>query len=125
MEIYDGRIHADAFSIKHAQDWSGNQLYKNDPNAFMFSLLNKEEEPMVMKCIDPTRAIFCSTDNGPVFGRRDLVLRSNSNLSVESYSNLGSSFKHPTHVFQSNEARNFLAGTYKFQTVEMEVFCKE
>lgn len=107
------------------EDWSGNQVYKLDPNSLMFSLVNREETPLVMKSIDPPRAIFCSPDNGPVFGRRDLVVRSNSNLSTESYSNLGSSFKHPTYVFQSNEARSFLAGSYKFQTVEIEVFSKE
>ena len=100
-------------------------MYKNDPNALLFSLVNREDNPLLMKCIDPSKAIFCSPENLPVFGRRDLVIRSNSNISNESYSNLGSSFKHPEHAYQSNEARSFLAGNYKFQTVEIEVFCKE
>jgi hypothetical protein len=107
------------------EDWSGSQVYKNDPNSFIFSLINKEEKPIVMKCSDPAKAIFCSGDNGPVFGRRDLVVRSNSNSNNESYSMLGSSFKHPQYAFQSNEAKSFLAGSYKFQTVEIEVFMKD
>jgi hypothetical protein len=110
------------------QNWSYTDSgeYKTDPAAFLFSYINKEKKPLVMKCQEPEKAIFCFGKNGPifggVFGKRDLALSMNSNENHKSYSNLGSSFKHPVYMQGSKEAQSFLAGCSNFQTIEIEVY---
>ena len=42
-----------------------------DPNAFLFSLINKDNKPLKMKCIKPDLAIRCSNYIGPNFGNYD------------------------------------------------------
>lgn len=51
------------------QDWSGNRIFKNDPNSFIFSLINKQNKPTVIKCNEYEHAIFCDSFYGPIFGR--------------------------------------------------------
>jgi hypothetical protein len=41
------------------QSWSGSG-YKVDPNAFIFSLINQDSEPLKMKCICSDEAIYCN-----------------------------------------------------------------
>jgi len=112
------------------QNWSPHQHYKTDPNAFLFSFINQHNTKIVMKCTDPSYAIFARRGNGPTFGGafgggRDLHICNNSNTSNESYSNLGISYKHPNYARGSNEAQSFLAGSCNFLTTEIEVFIKE
>jgi len=103
------------------QSWSG-QDYKNDENAFIYSLINKLNKPLKMKCIDSKRAIFCNSDFGPNFGSYDIEIKSNSNINTDSNSNLGDSYKHPDYEKDSNEAKSFLAGSHKFKVSEIEVY---
>lgn len=51
-----------------------------------------------------------------------IVISSESNANNNSYSNLGSSYITPLGIHGSNEARNFLAGSYNFTVSEIEVF---
>jgi hypothetical protein len=44
---------------------------------------------------------------------------------MESYSNLGSSYKHPKYAQGTNEAQSFLAGSHRFRLDEIEVYQKE
>lgn len=107
------------------EDWSGNGVFKNDPNAFIFSLINKEKQPLVLKCIEPQYAIWCGPNNGPVFaGGPDINIADHSNMNIDSLSNLGYSYKHPEYMLGTTEAQSFLAGTPKFQTLNIEVYCK-
>lgn len=39
-------------------DWSGDSGYKSDDSTFLFSLINREKQPLVMKCIRETNAIY-------------------------------------------------------------------
>ena len=55
----------------------------------------------------------------------DLAIRNNSNQNDFSSSRLGYSYKHPQYEEFSNEANCFLAGSYYFQTNEIEVFSIE
>ena len=103
-------------------NWSGDYEYKTDPNAFLFSFINQHNTKIVMKCTDPTNAIFGNRLYGPLFGESDLQICNNSNTSNESFSNLGDCYKHPYYVYNSNEAKSFLAGSYKFLTTEIEVY---
>ena len=106
------------------QNWSHSGAFKIDPNAFVFSMINLDNNPMVMKCHNPNYAVSCVNNFRPVFGN-DISVCDNSNVNTGSFSNLGHSYKHPQYVQRSNEAKSFLAGSYNFQTVEIEVYTKE
>ena len=109
------------------QQWSIDSIAsKADPDAFLFSFINSENKPLVMKCQEPDKAIGFNCGTGPIFGgtsgTRDLCIWTNSDENTKSYSNLGSSYKHPVYLRGSAEAKSFLAGSYNFQTVEIEVY---
>jgi len=106
------------------QSWSGKG-YKSDPNAFLFSLINKDSKPIKMKCINSDGAIYCSNNIGPNFGLMDLKISFDSNLNTESSSNIGYSYEHPDYEYDSNEAQLFLAGSNEFQVLEIEVYTRE
>jgi hypothetical protein len=106
------------------KDWSGTG-YKEDPNAFIFSLINLTHRPIKMRCTLSAHAIYCSTIHGPVFGGGyDFQIKTNSNLNFDSSSNLGNRYKHPDYAYGSEESKSFLAGSHNFQTVEIEVYTK-
>ena len=44
---------------------------------------------------------------------------------MDNYSNLGCYYKHPQYEKGTKEAETFLAGSYKFQLDEIEVYLKE
>jgi len=106
------------------QSWSG-QDYKNDENAFIFSLINKLNKPSKMKCFDSKRAIFCNSDFGPNFGSYDIEIFNNSNTNSYSNSKVGNSYTKPDCAKRSNEVKSFLAGSHKFQVSEIEVYTKQ
>ena len=70
-------------------------------------------------------AIYCSSSCGPIFGDgHDICICDNSNTTASRYSNLGNTYKHPDYEYGSNEAESFLAGSYIFRIVEMDVYTK-
>jgi hypothetical protein len=108
--------------------WDDTNQYKFDSNAFLFSLTNKDNQPCKMS-IDDNRiqyAIECYSGYGPIFGRgNDICIRSDSNTTTHSSSNLGHTYKHSQYGFNTNEAKSFLAGSQYFLLSEIEVFNKE
>jgi len=106
------------------QTWNSIGNYKADSNAFIFSLINKDNKPIKMKC-SGTYAIFCSNSYGIIFGNEHAIyISENSNRNTNSSSNLGHSYSHPDYAYGSNEATSFLAGSYNFQVLEIEVYTK-
>jgi hypothetical protein len=104
------------------QSWIHSGGYKPDPNSFIFSLINLEKKKLKMK-FSQNYGILCKNNCGPVFGGGlDLYISDYSNTNVLSGSNLGHSFNHPYYLYESNEARSFLAGSYNFQVSEIEVY---
>jgi hypothetical protein len=103
--------------------WEG-QGYKQDPNAFIFSLVNGDNKPIKMKANQNIQnAIKCYSSYGPTFGGgHDFCISSDSTTNAKSYSNLGYSYQHPNYQYNSNEAKSFLAGSPNFSTSEIEVF---
>jgi len=99
-----------------------------DPNAFIFSLTNKENRPLKIKC-SQNNGIQRFHKQGPSFGGAqgdsDLVISDNSNKNKESYSFLGHYFIHPDYKFKSEKANSFLAGSLRFRVSEIEVYVKE
>jgi hypothetical protein len=104
-------------------DWSYQYWYyqfKNDTNAFLFSLVNSYNTSVKMNVIQPQYAIC--TYNGPTFGGGfDLYVALDNSYG---YSNLGSSYELPSFLAMygahSYQSQSFLAGS--FQLVEVEVY---
>ena len=110
-----------------AIEWeSTNNVYykwKEDKNAFIFSLVNKDHKPIKIKCQVGFCAIYCDPQYGPSFGAGfDFKIASNSNINCKSYSKLGCSYKLPGYEINSEESNCFLAGSSKFCTEEIEVY---
>jgi hypothetical protein len=96
---------------------------KSDPNAFIFSLTNGDNEPLKMK-INPNDhefAIRCNPGYGPVFGGGFHIAKP----TMDSYSYLGHTYQHPQYAYGTNEASTFLAGSSDLQLDEIEVYQKE
>jgi hypothetical protein len=105
-----------------AVPWVSSGGYRDDPDAFLFSLVNKENEPAKLRQFKNGQSIFCDAAFGPVFGGCDLKIANNAHLTDSGYSYLGSSYAHPKYAYGSVEAKSFLAGAHTFQIAEMEVF---
>ena len=101
--------------------WDSSSGFKSDPNAFLFSLTNKDNQPCKMKQIDTNQSIYCHSGYGPIFGANDLYICDNSNTTAGSYSDLGHSYQHP----QPSQGYSYLAGSHPFQLSEIEVYKKE
>jgi hypothetical protein len=109
-----------------ACEWPGK--CKSDPNAFIFSLTNKDNKPLKMKVKpnDHQCAIYCHPEFGPRFGfDGDICIANNANTTMDSYSNLSRSYIHPEYEFCTDEAQSFLAGSPEFQLDEIEVYERE
>ena len=107
--------------------WSIIGKYANDPDAFIFSLINRQGIPQKFDCKFPEYAIYCKNKCGPSFGGgHDIYLCDNSNTIESSYSNLYYSYKSDEQnlVYNTPEAKSFLAGSDKFLTTEVEIFQK-
>ena len=111
--------------------WNKEAKYMPDDNAFLSSLINKENTPLKMICTEPGKAVVGQRGpfiqvygNNGVVGSSSLALRSDSNTYADSYSNLGGIYKHPTYPFESKEAKEFMAGSFRFKTIDIEVYCK-
>ena len=106
--------------------WDSSSQHKPDPNAFLFSLTNKDYKLCKIKIQPGQNAIYCPSSFGPTFGGgSDIYITSNSNTTNRSYSNLGTSYRHPQYAQGTNEAQSFLAGSYNFLLSEIEVYQKE
>ncbi len=106
--------------------WDKSNKWKSDPNAFLFSLTNKENQPLKMK-IDSNRhqhAIGCDSSCGPIFGV-DIRIANNANTRMNSLSSLCFTYSQPQYAFETDEAETFLAGSNPFQLDEIEVYEKK
>lgn len=107
--------------------WDQSNTYKVDSNAFLFSLTNRECQPVCLPIIPgkESLAIHGSAVSGVRFGGgADLIIADNSHNNSNSFTNLGHTYKHPTYSHGSNEAKCFFAGTYNFQVAEIEIYQK-
>jgi hypothetical protein len=103
-------------------DWNILGQNKSDLNAFLFSLINKDNQPTKMRQINTAYSIYCDPTYGPTFGGgHDIRICDNANVRAACYSNLGHSFEHP----QPSQGLSYLAGSYPFQLSEIEVYKKE
>ena len=76
-------------------------------------------------CANSTYAICCTSSYGPTFGGGlDIYISSDSNSNTTSYSNFGHTYKHADYQCGTEKAKSILAGSYNFQTLEVEVFVR-
>ena len=102
------------------QTWDSFGTWKEDKNAFIFSLINADNNPQkfLIKPVNSGNAIYCNTDYGPIFGAgHDLLICNSANSINSSYSNFGSSYN-----YSGGNPKGILAGSYNFMINEMEVF---
>ena len=113
--------------------WNKKNEFMEDENAYLFSLINKDDKPFKIKCSVPEDAAFGLRDSEiQVYGSypeegggSDLWLSADSNVNKDSGSNLGNSYIHPDYPLESSQAKEFLAGSYRFKTLEIEMYCKQ
>jgi hypothetical protein len=106
--------------------WQSFGRDKSNPNAFIFSLINKDNKPCKMNVSNPIKAIYCSSRFGPIFGgsivkegkkliKGAIRVADNGNVNMESVSFLGDAYKYSSYFLGVEEADSFLAGSYKFR----------
>lgn len=103
---------------------SKDDFFKQDPNSFIFSLINEEKKPIKMKIKEDFKkyAIYCGSKHGVGFGRLgDLSLGFDKDDLSKGLSNLGSSFAIPAFVIKPHI---FLAGSKCFDVSDFEVYVK-
>jgi hypothetical protein len=102
--------------------WKSSGGYKSDPNAFLFSLTNRDNQPCKIRQINTMHSIYCASGYGPTFGGgNDIYICDYANTTTGSWSNLGNSYEHP----QPHQGQSYLAGSHQFHLNEIEVFKKE
>jgi len=105
------------------QEWHSDSEFVEDPKAFIFSLVNKEDNPLKVLCSNE-QAIYCGPNRGPCFGCNDIDINTDSNINKNSQCDFGYSYKHPYYLNKTYEAMDILAGSYNFETIEIEVYVK-
>jgi hypothetical protein len=102
--------------------WDSLGQHKSDPNAFLFSLTNKDNKPFKMRQINTMYSIYCMPNYGPIFGGGcDLYICDSANTTSDNGSKLGRSYEHP----QPDQGKSYLAGSDAFLLSEIEVYKKE
>ena len=103
--------------------WESTNDFKQDPSAFIVSLINASSSSQLVPVGDKTEAIYCNVTCGPTFGGgHDMHISDNSNTTNESYSNLGCSYDFKLFASGTTKAQSYLASSRNFQTSEIEVF---
>ena len=101
------------------QTWEGSDTYKKDDNAFIFSLINAENNPQkfLIKTASNGSAIYCNSRYGPTFGGgHDIYICSDPNMS-----NNGSKFG-TSYNYSGGNRQGYLTGSSSFVINEIEVF---
>ena len=103
--------------------WKPTTLWQEDKSAFIFSIVNNENRPLLFIDSKNKYSIFSSMLNGPIFCIADKIcicIYNSSNTNTNSYANLIAT--HPEFVHCNEKARTFLTGAFNFQVQEIEVF---
>ena len=110
--------------VEKAWDSTIDYVLHNDPEtkAFIFSLVNKENNPFTAECDLDCVEISCRSRYWLTFGNTDICIASDSNLNRKSFSDFGISYEHIDYRARETRSESILAGSYHFQTVEIEVF---
>ncbi|XP_078381942.1 uncharacterized protein LOC144664648 isoform X2 [Oculina patagonica] len=110
--------------------WSYSCRWQYDSAAFLFSLVNKPGwQPLKLDQTGQysyyrSQSIHSCSSYGPTFGGgHDIRIVSYASTRTSSYTNLGYTYSPPSgYSYGSSFAQSFLAGSYRFQPDEVEVF---
>jgi hypothetical protein len=103
-------------------NWDCSGQFQSDPNAFLFSLTNKENQPCKINQINTTKSILTCSSYGPTFGGGyDIYICDFANTTKHSFSELDDSYQHP----QPSQGYSYLAESEYFLLSEIEVYQKE
>lgn len=109
--------------------WASAGGYKYDPQTFLFSLQNPSKlfEGLRIPNTGPSAGTTYSIYDHSSYccgfgGGHDLMIYNDANKNLNSYSNLGHSFKHPAYSSGTTDANNFFCGSANFSPTEVEVF---
>ena len=109
--------------------WNGDNLVMNDPEAYIFSLINRRDEPLKIKCSKPCHAAHSPDEYYlQVYGIEDLKIFENGTFAHHTSSfNPGSCYsdetfvqffcKEPTNLLR--EVSNLAAKTFMVNRIEM------
>jgi hypothetical protein len=118
--------HGNIFGGYTEQDWTHTASYATDDNSYIFSVVNKDNKSLKLKCPDPKYAIVCNSEYGPIFGYyAAFLISNNSNQNIASMSYIGNAksvYKLPSYADNSLEAMSFLAGSQYFKVLEIEAY---
>ena len=103
-----------------SKSWNSGNTHISDPNAFLFSVTKRSafaiKSSKKGEALSPYTGLLCS------FGAGDLYIYQGCDKSASSYSDLGMSYSSHGMAYASTEARDFLAGSYTFKVLEVEVY---
>lgn len=103
-------------------NWSSNGGYTKDPDAFLFSLVNRFNQPFISNVDYSSKAVFCDAENGPAFGDGyDIYICDNSNRSTKSFTEFPQSYQKSDDLDASDDFYFCDESSY-FQVKEIEVF---
>lgn len=98
--------------------------YFPDMASFLFSLTHRTKHVPSSK--KPENAVDCYGRDDYIFGfggGNDFYIANNCNASAQSVSNFGFYYTLPPGVYyQTDDAKNYLMGSYHFKVVEIEAF---
>ena len=102
------------------------QGWKQSYVSFLFSLKNKDNVPPFKSTVYKNHqdAILSNASHGPTFGGGcDLHISNDSHTNQQSYTNFGHTYQPPAgYVYNTQQTKSLLAGSYKFTPTEIEVF---
>ena len=100
----------------------------SDTSAYIFSLVNTRNQPCKLGQSGVSGnggiyAVYTTSGYGPCFGGGwDFQISDQSNTNSNSYANLGFTYQYPSSISAGPSAQAFLAGSYYFQTAEVEAY---
>ena len=100
--------------------WDDHSSYKEDKDAFIFSLKNSVKIPSKIEIKNDQKefAIFCSPIKGPSFGIHEIDITLDKNIEISGSSKLGFVY---SYIEESNFS-DYLAGASDFYSFDIEVF---
>jgi len=102
--------------------WNSNNAYYVDAKAFIYSLVNPNNNAMVLPVRNNgSNAIYTGNDRTVCYGANDILVYDASNGNNNSYANFGNNYNGPNGL-NGTAAANYLIGAYFFRTIEIEVF---
>jgi hypothetical protein len=103
--------------------WHSKGNFIKDANAFIFSLRKNgiSDDKKKFKVKNENKAIYGNLKYGPAFGDSDIVILDGSNKKPTSFSTFCVAYECP-QGYEFRKAKQFLAGSSKWLTTEIEVY---